>query len=721
MVYRDPTPLDPDKDYTAEELAKFILEKMKGEHTREAMARSLLKANEVAEWAREVAQQLIDGSFDEGALNTAIEQKLNDLETEYAPQLSTIKNEVEDARGSDQTLGDRLDGVSSQLAHKANYSYIDNKVQQVADGAPKGTYPTLTELQNALPNGDEGNYVVAENGHIFNWEGTSWVDTGILYQAVGIAQGSVTPKETTFATSKNKFNGSYTPNVILAGDVVNGFKYLSDSGGFCVVFKGEKGKTYTVSRSKDTDRYGIAINIGEPVLDANMTRAINANTASWDIKTITLQGDEDHIILFVSSSAQNKIPSQFQIEEGSNATEYNPPNSVTIKLESKSIPSNALDLRGLEIEPSHTTFTQKGNNLFGGEYTEKRVLEGSPSTGFVFRERDGGYTVVFKGEKGKTYTVSRSNDTDSFGVAVNVGLPRLNFGFSRDLNSNTLKWNSYTVTLEGEEDHIICYVSSSDENKKPGWLQIEEGEKFTRYSPPNSAIINSDIIIPRKKGVTFGDSLTQLKTYPEKLSGLTGHTIYDVSFAGSVMSYRTPQELTNLGFRGLVDAIVSGDYSLQEQAVQENESARRENFETLKGINWEEIDFATILLGTNDFHMATPIGDGEDLNNHNQFKSAMRYAIETLLSAYPHLQLYFITPIWRHDWDIPRSGHVLTDYCDTIQEVCEMYQIPCLDLFNTSGINKFTKEMFLRSDEVHTTEKGDTLLAEKIAKFIDSY
>ena len=116
MVYRDPTPLDPNKDYTAEELAKFILEKMYGEHTREAMARSLLKANEVAEWAREVAQQLIDGSFDEGALNTAIEQKLNDLETEYAPQLTNIKNEVEDARGNQASLAGRLDATDSQLA-----------------------------------------------------------------------------------------------------------------------------------------------------------------------------------------------------------------------------------------------------------------------------------------------------------------------------------------------------------------------------------------------------------------------------------------------------------------------------------------------------------------------------------------------------------------------------------------------------------------------------
>lgn len=88
MVYRDPNPLDPNKNYTAEELARFIREKLYGEHTREAMAKSLLKANEVAEWAGEVAQQIIDGAFDEGELLTEIKRKLNELEEQYAPKLS---------------------------------------------------------------------------------------------------------------------------------------------------------------------------------------------------------------------------------------------------------------------------------------------------------------------------------------------------------------------------------------------------------------------------------------------------------------------------------------------------------------------------------------------------------------------------------------------------------------------------------------------------------
>lgn len=81
--------------------------------------------------------------------------------------------------------------ISTLDARKTDKSYVDSKVQQVASGAPKGVYPTLADLKSAFPNGDAGNYVVTANGHIYNWNGTDWVDTGILYQAVGIAEKSV--------------------------------------------------------------------------------------------------------------------------------------------------------------------------------------------------------------------------------------------------------------------------------------------------------------------------------------------------------------------------------------------------------------------------------------------------------------------------------------------------------------------------------------------------
>nr|DAE10380.1 MAG TPA: hypothetical protein [Siphoviridae sp. ctwrX9] len=146
MVYRDPTPLDPNKKYTAAELAKFIMEKMYGKDTRLAMSLSLLKANEVAEWAREVAQEIIDGNFDEGELLTEIERKLNELEEQYAPDLSNLKNEIEQIgtttiTRTDDLLVSEADMPNKKIIFTRNKDKVVESVEEIKnDETIKTTY-----------------------------------------------------------------------------------------------------------------------------------------------------------------------------------------------------------------------------------------------------------------------------------------------------------------------------------------------------------------------------------------------------------------------------------------------------------------------------------------------------------------------------------------------------------------------------------------------------
>lgn len=70
------------------ELAHKVRNEIYGRDVREALATSMEATAEVAEWSRKVAQQIIDDGFDEGALKTEIERKLNELEEKYAPELS---------------------------------------------------------------------------------------------------------------------------------------------------------------------------------------------------------------------------------------------------------------------------------------------------------------------------------------------------------------------------------------------------------------------------------------------------------------------------------------------------------------------------------------------------------------------------------------------------------------------------------------------------------
>jgi len=115
--------------------------------------------------------------------------------------------------------------LSEELAQKVSQSYVDNQITTQLSGV-KGTYADLTALQSAKPTGDTGNYVLQSDGNVYNWNGSTWVNTGIQYQATGIADKSITEEKMSFPVivgirSKNLFDKS---------KATDGF-YVSNSSG----------------------------------------------------------------------------------------------------------------------------------------------------------------------------------------------------------------------------------------------------------------------------------------------------------------------------------------------------------------------------------------------------------------------------------------------------------------------------------------------------------
>jgi len=125
-----------------EELAHQVRTAIYGRDVRESIASSMEATADVADWARSVAQAIIDGSFDEATLNTAIENKLTQLEQDYAPNLTALETEVTNARGTETNLGNRLENVDAQLAQKAKQDelYINVKNPPPPLVALKGDY-----------------------------------------------------------------------------------------------------------------------------------------------------------------------------------------------------------------------------------------------------------------------------------------------------------------------------------------------------------------------------------------------------------------------------------------------------------------------------------------------------------------------------------------------------------------------------------------------------
>lgn len=81
---------------------------------------------------KNLTKQLLDGSFQQGELNTEIEQRLNGLEEEYTPRLTGVESQL--AQKAQQTDLINIDAIAKDAQIKAN-----SPVDQIADGSISNT------------------------------------------------------------------------------------------------------------------------------------------------------------------------------------------------------------------------------------------------------------------------------------------------------------------------------------------------------------------------------------------------------------------------------------------------------------------------------------------------------------------------------------------------------------------------------------------------------
>lgn len=105
------------------------------------------------------------------------------------PRSGNANMEVAEARGTFSTLNNRLNNSDSVKANRTELettkNNLQNQIESLASGSPKGNYATVDALVTANP--ETGVYVVTENGHIYSWtkDAESAIDLGV-YQATGV-------------------------------------------------------------------------------------------------------------------------------------------------------------------------------------------------------------------------------------------------------------------------------------------------------------------------------------------------------------------------------------------------------------------------------------------------------------------------------------------------------------------------------------------------------
>lgn len=197
-----------------EELAHLVRTAIHGREVRESLASSMEATADVADWSRHVAQQIIDGDFEEGALQTEIERKLIELEIRYAPNLTSLEEEMEKARGDSADLSQRLLSVDEKIENNmevvSDYNLFPQSPKPEKKGlktsSPKVIHKTTDDELQIIQRTNKGyaHYTFAKN------IGASQVDRdyGVNHELIRIIKARQIQDAYVYLDMKNHLTGS---------------------------------------------------------------------------------------------------------------------------------------------------------------------------------------------------------------------------------------------------------------------------------------------------------------------------------------------------------------------------------------------------------------------------------------------------------------------------------------------------------------------------------
>lgn len=271
----------------------------------------------------------------------------------------------------------------------------------------------------------------------------------------------------------------------------------------------------------------------------------------------------------------------------------------------------------------------------------------------------------------------------------------------------------------------------------PGGITVDSDPASYVYLRTGSGAASAVSRHAGKMCVCFGDSVTGNMDapydYPSVLAEETGMEVVNAGFGGCRMSDTHPTEAyAAFSMVKLAEAVASADWTLQDEKVGDiSELANAsEHLAALKNTDWSSVDFVTIAYGTNDIQGGVTLDDAENPQSTTAYLGALRYAITKLLTAYPHLKVLLLTPIYRYwnDEDVDSDeklfgGRNFTDWGDGLLGVAEEFKIPAVDMYRTLGFNAITRgHYFPSTDGTHPNTEGLKLIGGKIAaKLIAEY
>lgn len=363
---------------------------------------------------------------------------------------------------------------------------------------------------------------------------------------------------------------------------------------------------------------------------------------------------------------------------------------------------------------------------------------------------------------GKKVGIRNTNDSD-INFIFSIQDEEDNYIFLTS-SSNPISEGVHELTLNGYSnyrDKVILHIVFDMPETVPYTIYYSDIVFLNVMTYPSSnATVKSEVLdlskpLKGKTIVCFGDSITEFKDnsglgYCNYIHNISGANVINVACGGAQIRQRTTPVLnpTNNreGYAGMdivnvvrAAANVPFDGIHTYRDVVQNAcdyiysnlgDDNRIIISNLLAIDWTKVNAVTILGGVNDWNNGGNTRGASGGTDENTTLGAVNVIIQTLLSAYPHLSVYWLTPTvhWaanvadRNDsnWsDVEvKDGYTLKQLSEAIKQEVELQHLPVCDLYNTLGWNKFNfGQYFTDTDGTHPY-KGFEFLGRKIAAFI---
>ena len=191
----------------------------------------------------------------------------------------------------------------------------------------------------------------------------------------------------------------------------------------------------------------------------------------------------------------------------------------------------------------------------------------------------------------------------------------------------------------------------------------------------------------------------------------SGATCYNWCQGGMTMAKMGVNNYDPYSGVGMVDALVSGDFTEQETYSEDDHGTAKGNFveqvAEMKAIDMSTVDAIIIEFGTNDAMKLVTLDNSDNALDTTTTGGALRYMIKTLQTAYPSLKIAvcnvqkmsgYADAEHQRPYDSAEQNAV-------IESVCAELSVPMIDLYNLLGINDYTSSTLL-SDGLHRSHKG---------------